>query len=110
MQTKAEIYLGGYEALHHVLKSPVFMPSPSSLSLLMRPYNISEHKDQVKPHIDYFVQIFLENINALVEVGYLTRARRAILIDWKVNIYSIDFLFSLLVTVPKLRILCYFSF
>ncbi|KAJ0644526.1 putative tRNA (guanosine(18)-2'-O)-methyltransferase [Helianthus annuus] len=81
-ETKAEIYLGGYEALHFILKSLVLMPSSSSssaLSLLTRPYNNSE----VKPHIDYFVQIFLGNINNLIEAGYLTRARRAILIDWK---------------------------
>lgn len=89
MQTKAEIYVGGYEALHYILKSLVFMRSSSALSLLTRPYNTPEA--EVKPHIDYFVQMFLENINNLIEAGYLTRARRAILIDWKVNIHIIKF-------------------
>nr|XP_043612363.1 uncharacterized protein LOC122584195 isoform X2 [Erigeron canadensis] len=82
-ETKAEINLGGYETLHHVLKSLVFIPSSSTLTLLTRPYNFSTLEAEVKPHIDYFVQIFLDNINNLIEAGFLTRARRAILIDWK---------------------------
>ncbi|KAI7736958.1 hypothetical protein M8C21_026691 [Ambrosia artemisiifolia] len=83
-ETKAEIYLGGFEALHYILKSLVLMRSSSALSLLTRPYNISAPPEaEVKPHIDYFVKIFLGNINNLIEAGYLTRARRAILIDWK---------------------------
>ncbi|XP_024987092.1 uncharacterized protein LOC112522227 isoform X1 [Cynara cardunculus var. scolymus] len=82
-ETKAEIYLGAYEALHHVLKSLVSMPSPSALALLTRPYNLSAPEAEVKPHMDYFVQIYIENINNLIEAGYLARARRAILIDWK---------------------------
>lgn len=96
MQSKAEIYLGAYEALHHILKSLVFMPSPSALGLLTRSYNLLDPEAQVKvkPHIDYFVEIYLENINNLIEAGYLARARRAILIDWKVSIYSIKSLFS----------------
>ncbi|KAJ9556344.1 hypothetical protein OSB04_010958 [Centaurea solstitialis] len=82
-ETKAEIYLGAYEALHHVLKSLVSMPSPSALAILTRPYNLSAPEAEVKPHMDYFVQIFIENINNVIEAGYLVRARRAILIDWK---------------------------
>jgi len=92
MQSKAEIYLGAYEALHYILKSLVFMPSPSALSgLLKRPCDILDPEAEVKvkpPHVDCFVEIYLENINNLIEAGYLARARRAILIDWKVNIYS----------------------
>ncbi|KAI3821527.1 hypothetical protein L1987_09095 [Smallanthus sonchifolius] len=82
-ETEAEIYLGGYEALHYALKSLVLMRSSSALSLLTKPYNSSAPEAEVKPHIDYFVQIFLGNVNNLIEAGYLTRARRAILIDWK---------------------------
>ncbi|KAL8244568.1 hypothetical protein R6Q59_010826 [Mikania micrantha] len=82
-ETEAEIYLGGYEALHYILKSLVLMHSSSALSLLTKPYNNSAPEAEVKPHIDYFVQQFLENINNLIEAGYLARARRAILIDWK---------------------------
>ncbi|KAK9079991.1 hypothetical protein SSX86_001666 [Deinandra increscens subsp. villosa] len=82
-ETKAEIYLGGYEALHYVLKSVVLMRSSLALSLLTRPYNNSSQEAEAKPHIDYFVQMLLENVNNLIESGYLTRARRAILIDWK---------------------------
>ena len=87
MQTKAEIYLGGYESLHHILKSLVFMPSSSALSLLTRPCSFSAPESEVKQHIDYFVEIYLENINNLIDAGYLTRARRAILIELKVKIY-----------------------
>ncbi|KAI3687012.1 hypothetical protein L1987_80702 [Smallanthus sonchifolius] len=111
-ETKAEIYLGGYEALHYALKSLVLMRSSSALSLLTRPYISSSPEAEVKPHIDYFVKIFLGNINNLIEAGYLTRARRAILIDWKwmclesllsvpkhafqrgVNIQNVDYVFS----------------
>ncbi|CAI9292192.1 unnamed protein product [Lactuca saligna] len=84
-ESKAEIYVGAYEALHHILKSLVFMPSPSALGLLTRSYNLLDPEAQVKvkPHIDYFVEIYLENINNLIEAGHLARARRAILIDWK---------------------------
>ncbi|KAK1407772.1 hypothetical protein QVD17_39399 [Tagetes erecta] len=82
-ETNAEIYLGGYEALHYVLKSLVSMRFSSALSLLTRPYKNLASEAGVKPHIDYYVQIFLENINSLIDAGYLTRARRAILMDWK---------------------------
>ncbi|GJR57300.1 tRNA/rRNA methyltransferase, SpoU family protein [Tanacetum coccineum] len=82
-ETKAEIYLGGCEALHHILKSLVLMRSSSALSLLTRPCGVSAPESEVKQDIDYFVEIYLENINNLIDVGYLTRARRAILIEWK---------------------------
>ncbi|XP_071706129.1 uncharacterized protein [Rutidosis leptorrhynchoides] len=82
-ETKAEINLGGYEALHHLLKSLAFMLLPSELAQLTGPNNFSASKAEVEPHIDDFVQNFLENINNVIEAGYLTRARRAILIDWK---------------------------
>ncbi|PWA72733.1 tRNA/rRNA methyltransferase (SpoU) family protein [Artemisia annua] len=82
-ETKAEIYLGGYESLHHILKSLVFMRSSSALSLLTRPCSFSATESEVKQHIDYFVEIYLENINNLIDAGYLTRARRAILIELK---------------------------
>lgn len=107
MQTKAEVCLGGYEALHHLLKSLVFMPSPSALALLTRPYNFSASKDEVKQHIDYFVQIFLENINNVIEAGYLTRARRAILIDWKVNICNNEFLLSFFYWTQRMYLLIF---
>lgn len=82
-EAKAEMYLAAFEALHHILKALVFMPSSSALGLLMRPYSLLAPEPQVKLHIDYFLQIYLDNINNLIEAGYLARARRAILIDWK---------------------------
>lgn len=99
VQTKAEIYLGGYEALHYVLKSLVLMCSSSALALLTRPYKNLASEAGLNPHIDYYVQIFLENINNLIDAGYLTRARRAILMNWKVNISNVKFDFTLLVFV-----------
>lgn len=82
-ETEAEIRLGAYEALAHILKELVSVFSPLSLDVFMddRKPCVSEADD--KATLDTLVQTFLQSVNNLIETGNLVRTRRAILTNWK---------------------------
>lgn len=82
IQTGAEVCLAAYEALASALKALV---GPQALCFLKKNDKLMLSAVEGKPLLDSWVQAFLQNINALLAAGVLARARRAILLNWKVK-------------------------
>ncbi|XP_071917542.1 uncharacterized protein [Coffea arabica] len=82
-ETEAEIRLGSYEALAHILKELVSVFSPLSFDVVVDDGKSCVSEADDRPTLDTLVQTFLQCVNNLIETGNLVRTRRAILINWK---------------------------
>lgn len=86
MQTASEICLAAYEALATVLKALVSVFSPQTLDFFRENEYLRSDVEE-KPLLDSLVLSFLQNINHLIASGVLVRSRRAVLLNWKVQMY-----------------------
>ena len=80
-QVGAEICLATYEASASVLRALV---SSQALDFVRENGKLVILAEEGRPWMDSWVHYFLQNINSLPTVGVLARARRAILLNWKV--------------------------
>ncbi|KAK0586054.1 hypothetical protein LWI29_000225 [Acer saccharum] len=76
----AEICLATYEASASVLRALV---SSQALDFVRENDKLGISAEEGRPWMDSWVHYFLQNINSLLAVGVLSRARRAILLNWK---------------------------
>ncbi|KAK4844740.1 hypothetical protein QYF36_023863 [Acer negundo] len=76
----AEICLATYEASASVLRALV---SSQALDFVRENDKLGISAEEGRPWMDSWVHYFLQNINCLLAVGVLARARRAILLNWK---------------------------
>lgn len=85
MQIEAEICLAAYEALVFVLRVLASTYFSQSLFLIMENEKLFLETEG-RTQLDYMILSFSRNINDLLEVGFLARSRRAVLLDCKVLI------------------------
>lgn len=84
-QIEAEICLAACEALVFVLRVLASTYSHQSLYLIGENEKLLLETEG-RPQLDSMLVSFTQNINNLLEVGFLARTRRAVLLDWKVLI------------------------
>ncbi|XP_047325070.1 uncharacterized protein LOC124928866 [Impatiens glandulifera] len=82
-ETAAEIYLGAYEALSHVLKTIVFAFTPLSLDIVINNDKLLSSNAECCGPLDGLALSFVQNISDLIAVEHLARSRRAVLINMK---------------------------
>ncbi|XP_062146057.1 uncharacterized protein LOC133854045 isoform X2 [Alnus glutinosa] len=82
-ETGAEICLAAYEALTPVLRALVSIFSPQVLDTIRENDKVLLPKVEGTPLLDSLALSFLQNINTLLAVGVLARARRAVLMNAK---------------------------
>ncbi|XVF10929.1 hypothetical protein REPUB_Repub07fG0225600 [Reevesia pubescens] len=82
-ETEAEVCLAAYEALAPALKALVSAFSPQALVLFRENCKSLLPAIEGEPWLDSLILSFLQNINNLLSVGFMARARRAVLLNWK---------------------------
>lgn len=88
-QTEAEIGLAAYETLTPVLRTLASTYTSLSLDHIAKQHNPVAADMEDEPLLDALVKKFLQNINWLLEVGYLARSRKAALMKFKVTFLSL---------------------
>ncbi|KAI4369980.1 hypothetical protein MLD38_018368 [Melastoma candidum] len=82
-ETEAEIGLAAYEALAPVLRTLALRYPSLSLDQIVKQHNPVAADMENEPLLDALMKKFLQNINCLLEVGYLARSRKAALMKFK---------------------------
>ncbi|KAK4262528.1 hypothetical protein QN277_028078 [Acacia crassicarpa] len=81
-EIEAEIFLAAYEALVFVLRVLASTYFSQSSFLIMENEKLFLEAEG-RPQLDFMLLSFVQNINNLLEVGFLARTRRAVLLDLK---------------------------
>ncbi|KAK3428925.1 hypothetical protein EUGRSUZ_E00353 [Eucalyptus grandis] len=81
--TGAELSIAAYEALASALRTLVSAFSPHILNIIWRKDLTHVQLSEEEQLLDSLVITFLHKINTILAVGFLTRTRRAVLINWK---------------------------
>ncbi|KAF8027339.1 hypothetical protein BT93_E0286 [Corymbia citriodora subsp. variegata] len=82
-KTGAELYIAAYEALDSALRTLVSAFSPLILNMIWRKDLTHEAFSEEEQLLDSLVITFLHKINTILALGFLTRTRRAVLINCK---------------------------
>ncbi|XP_048131853.1 uncharacterized protein LOC115743146 isoform X2 [Rhodamnia argentea] len=82
-KTGAELYIAAYEALASALRTLVSAFSPLILNIIWRKDLTHVPLSEEEQLLDSLVITFLHKINTILGLGFLTRTRRAVLINWK---------------------------